>query len=304
MEITQPSQAMGYHKQIKTKKLITTNTKLKDMPVVANKIIEKLEIAKDNFSEAIAREEGSKDSAISRAQEYLLSLRGYLETMRQRMIAKIKLMQNIKKTLLAEQSKSETKELPIYGTEGETRELPAVGVKRAATAKKSQTTIDQEKTLKKEIAAFKNLLNQTQDYLTNFNLAMTDYLLRVGNKYKFLILADEEVACLPALRGKLSREILEEIINLKTEWEYFTSLDTDLMETIMAWAMSADIKKSDLTSIDECMEILAEFAFFLIKVNSKIKKLGDRLKVQCSVHFEELMSVTYVLLKEAKSKLE
>ena len=272
------------------------------MPAVANKTIENLEIAKDNFSETIAREEGSKDSAISRAEEYLLSLRGYLETMRQRMIVKIKQMQSLKKSLLAEFGKNETEELLVFGKEGETRTLPAVGVKRAAV-KKSQIAIAQEQMLE-DIYAFKKLLNQIQDYLTNVNLAMADYLLRVGNKYKFLILADEEAACLPALRGKLPREMLEEIINLKTEWEYFNSLDTDLMETIMTWSMSADEKKSNIESIEDCIEIIAEFEYFLKQANSKISKLGDRLKVQCSAHFEELMSVTYALLKEAKSKLE
>lgn len=272
------------------------------MPAVANKTIEKLEIAKDKFSEAIMMEEKSKDNAILKAQEYVLTLTGYLETMQQRMRAKVEEMQKLKKDLLAKQSIGETAELPAFGEEGETRAMIAVRAKSVST-KTRQRIIEQAKIIE-GIDAFKELLKQIQEHLTNFDLAMVNYLIRIGNKYKFLILADEDAVCLPELKGKLDREIPEEIGNLRSDWEYFNSLENDLMEAIMGWSISIDKKRKELASIDDCNEILAEFGVFLKNVKSKIDKLGRRLKTQNTARFEELMKVTYALVKKAKSVLD
>ena len=265
------------------------------MQLIANKTIEKLRNAKDNFSQAVAIEEGSRNNAIKNAQEYLATLNGYLGAMQQRMGAKIKDMHVLKKALLAKQGRIETSKLPVFQTGMQTRAVSAAAA-NPATAKNK--FFPEQEQIMKEISVFKRLLNQAKEHLIQYNMAMANYLLKIGNKYKFLIIAGEDAVRIPEIKKQVSRDIIDELSNLQARWDYFTSLENDLMETTNAWLNASSKKEPRL--ISDCEEALAEFKAFTKNAKGKTDKLSKHLNLQCTTHFVILMKVVYDLFKEAK----
>jgi len=266
------------------------------MPAIAEKEAEKkekitvpakfqqLEKAKNFLTDAIAVEEGRSENILFNAPVWTLSAKDALSNKLKRMRKKIEDCNKIIAELRKMATKGETAEI------SKETKIVDPGIKEFAE--------DQiEDTLKK----LQGIAAEINDYLREYDLIISQFVVRVGGRYYALIKELKKVSVM------LGNEKQREIDALDEEYaEYFHAHDKmhlAILGDAIRPGWLKDLKKKTINAKNiKDYEMYANGVELFILTNKKqMNILGNHIKLQVEMRFKEAIQLADELLKTAST---